>query len=513
MKNRLIIFWALILFSATSCLKEDPPFLSDENLFNTDDGVKTAVNGIYSSIANFNYYSSDLIQMVNFHSGMFQSSRNQDQNGIAALNPLPNLTVVENVWKASYQAINRANTTLAGIDQFQPEPSDVVLNELGQTHFIRALVYFNLIRLYGDAPLRLESVNADNINSPRVATDSIYQVIISDLKLAEENLFEKGVQVIGRPAKPAANMLLAQVYMTLAGNDSGSEYWAMAKEEALKVYGQYTLMPDYNTLWAEGSRNNSIESIFEMQYNQANSGNIIRLHTPSNAFVGQSWGRILLNPEVIDAHQNQYPNDPRFEATVMYNYDKYKSDGTVNGEQKIYPMVNRTSKSKAFPFVGKHWINDPKTPTPFSDANFTVMRYAELLLMLAEITNEIEGPAAAEIYVNEVLSRARNSEGGDGIQPENWSGLSQDEFRSRIMREYQYELLGEGGEWYRNRRRGLDYFKTEVMDVHNNRIAEDGFQNFDLKYENAEKAMLLPIPMNEINTNLNINADDQNPGY
>ncbi|WP_172665855.1 RagB/SusD family nutrient uptake outer membrane protein [Flammeovirga sp. OC4] len=514
MKNRLILFLASLLIATSSCYKEDPPFLSDENLFITDEGVKTAVNGIYSSLAGFTYYSSDLIQLTNFHSGMFQSSRNQDQNGIASLNPLPNLTFVENVWKASYTSINRANSTIQGIKEFQPEPSEAVLNELGQTHFLRALVYFNLVRLYGDVPLRLQGVDSETLHAPRVATDSIYNVIIEDLKIAEEHLYENGVQTIGRPAKEAANMLLAQVYMTLAGNEtSGSPYWAMAKDEALKVYGKYTLVSDFNSLWESGSRNNNSEAIFEIQYNQANSGNVIRLHTPSNAFIGQSWGRILLNPELIDYHQNQYPNDPRFEATIMYNYTKYNADGSEAGEQKIYPMVDRTSKSKAFPFVAKHWITDPQTPTPYSDANFVVMRYAELLLMLAEITNEVDGPAAAEVYVNEVISRARNSAGGDGVAPENWSGLSQDEFRSRIMREYQYELLGEGGAWYRNRRRGLDYFKTEVIDVHNNRIAEDGFQEFDLLYENPEKAMLLPIPMAEINTNLKINADDQNPGY
>ncbi|WP_281614438.1 RagB/SusD family nutrient uptake outer membrane protein [Flammeovirga sp. SubArs3] len=512
MKNKIIIFLSFVLLS-TSCLKEDPPFLSDENLFTTDEGIKTAVNGIYSSIAGFNYYSSDLMQLVDFHSGMLQSTRAQDQNAIAALNPLPNDTFVENVWKASYQAINRSNETIMGIAKFQEDPSETALNELGQAHFIRALVYFNLVRLYGDVPLRTDKLNIENLDAPRVEKDSVYQLIISDLKLAETNLFDKSVQNIGRPGKQAANMLLAKVYVTLAGNESGSEYWAMAKEEALKVYGQYQLVSDYNTLWQEGTRNNNAESIFEIQYNQANSGNVIRLHTPSNAFVGQSWGRVLLNPEVIDQHMGQYPNDPRFEATVMYNYIKYNSDGTENGEQKIYPMVARTSKSKAFPFVGKFWIWDPKTPTPYSDANLTVMRYSELLIMLAEITNEIDGPAAAEPYINEVLTRARNSEGGDGVQPENITGLSQDEFRMRIMREYQYELLGEGGEWFRNRRRGLEYFTTQVVNVHNDRVALDGNQGFDVTYDDAEKAMLLPIPLTEINTNLQIGSDDQNPGY
>ncbi|ANQ52495.1 RagB/SusD family nutrient uptake outer membrane protein [Flammeovirga sp. MY04] len=522
MKNKLIIFLSFVLFATTSCLKEDPPFLSDENLFETDAGVQTAVNGIYASVSGFNYYSSDFFQLTGYHSGSFMSGRNVDFNGIAALNPLPNLTFVENVWNASYQAINRANETIIGVEKYQEDPSDVVLNELGQTYFLRGLMYYNLVRLYGGVPIRTGKLDINELHIARSTEAEVYNQAISDLHMADSLLNEKEAQTLGRPAKSAANMLLAKIYMTLAGNDSNSEYWKMAETEALKVYGKYMLMPDYHQLWIEGTRNNNMESIFEMQYSMANSGNVIRLHTPSNAFSGNSWGRILINPEYVDPDTDKIAlgafdqQDPRFEATIMYNYMKYNNDGTENGEQKIYPITNRNNKNSGFPFVAKYWINDHTKTTPYSDANFTVMRYAELLLMLGEISNELGKTGEGETYVNEVLNRARNSAGGDGIHPIDWSGLTQDEFRTKIMNEYRYELLGEGGDWFRNRRRGLEFFQNNIINFHNDFVLTDGegeVKGIDIFYENAERAMLLPIPATEINTNQLIGSEHQNPGY
>jgi hypothetical protein len=127
--------------------------------------------------------------------------------------------------------------------------------------------------------------------------------------------------------------------------------------------------------------------------------------------------------------------------------------------------------------------------------------------MLAEIENELNGPANAYTYVNEVLKRARDTNGS--AVPANWSGLSQDEFRNAIMKEYHFELLGEGQDFFISRRRGFDYFKTNYIDAHNTRADK----SFDIIYPVDDKVMLFPIPSSEIETNQQINGSDQNPGY
>jgi hypothetical protein len=141
--------------------------------------------------------------------------------------------------------------------------------------------------------------------------------------------------------------------------------------------------------------------------------------------------------------------------------------------------------------------------------NFVVFRYADLLLMLAEIENELNGPDAAYVYVNEVLGRAR----GTGAAPADWAGLSQVQFRHDIMFEYRFELLGEGHEWFNDRRRGYDYFKTNVIDLHNSHPDYDFSKQRDVELPDNSRNILMPIPITEITANPNISADDQNPGY
>ena len=77
------------------------------------------------------------------------------------------------------------------------------------------------------------------------------------------------------------------------------------------------------------------------------------------------------------------------------------------------------------------------------------------------------------------------------------------------MKEYQFELIGEGQDFYNNRRRGYDYFKANIIDVHNDRTEK----GFDVIFNEDPKCMLLPIPSEEINSNQLITAADQNPGY
>jgi hypothetical protein len=228
-----------------------------------------------------------------------------------------------------------------------------------------------------------------------------------------------------------------------------------------------------------------------------------RLFTPSNAFAGNGWQRIRPNPETVDAHMSTYPGDPRIGLTYVSTYTRYDTGGTV----KTYPDRSRASFGNSFPFLYKYWIKNKEALVDASNFNYVHYRYADVLLMLGEIENELGLTASAMSRVNEVLTRARNTSGTS--QPANWSGLSQDEFRERIMKEYQFELIGEGQDFYNNRRRGYDYFKANIIDVHNDRTEK----GFDVIFNEDPKCMLLPIPSEEINSNQLITAADQNPGY
>lgn len=496
----------LLLFSPfMACdLEENPPYLSDSNVYTTEAGIDAALNGIFSASINHFYFGADYHHLTDFSSGFFTSGKASDRSNIAALSPYSSQNYPTNFWKFSYVIISRSNDLIAHVSEEDENANN--RNMLGIAHFLRAYAYFNLVRLYGGVPLHLSLADSEGLHIPRASADEVFDQIIADAKKAEALMFEPGMQTGGRPGKYAANMLLAKVHMWLAGNDSGSPHWQQAYDEAIKVYGQYSLVPNYADLWNDPSTaNNNSESIFEIQFNEENPSKLARLFTPKNYYPGNTWQRIKANPETVDDHMTAYPDDPRIGLTFLTEWEKI-SNGKM---QKVYPSSGRTNFGNGFPFIYKFAIKDRTATSDATNFNFVVYRYADLLLMLAEIENELGMSAEAHAHVNEVLARARNSAEGGAAEPTDWSGLGQDEFREKIMKEYQFELLAEGHDWFNNRRRGYEWFKTHIIIPHNERNEK----GFDIEYPDDSKTMLMPIPSVEINANNAISPTDQNPGY
>ena len=506
MKNIYKIFtltlFCSLLFIACD-LEEDPPFLAEDNVYTTVDGANAALNGIFSSMASFNYYSADYHHSTLYMSGLFVTKRASDKTTIGALSPEPSQNYTTNVWKQMYKTIARANDMIANVPA--DTDNDDLNNILGVSYFLRAHTYLNLVRLYGGVPIFTEPATSETLHNPRASVEDVYALIIADAEIAKSLMFDAASQGGGRPGKQAANMLLAKAYMTLAGNDNGSPNWQKAYDEAIQVVGQYSLVSNYGDLWASvSSTDNNEESIFEIQFNEENSSVMIKLFSRSDAYGGRGWERFRANPEVIDAHMARYPDDPRIDFTYISEYTR------TNGSQyTTYPTRNRNSAGKAFPLIFKYFIKDQSATTDASNFNYIQYRYADLLLMLAEIENELGMSASAHGHVNEVLLRARNT-GGGTVEPADWTGLSQDDFRTAIMKEYTFELLAEGQDFFNGHRRGYDFFKTNYIDVHNN---YPGWKSFDIVYPDNDKVMLLPIPSVEIDTNQEIDGSDQNPGY
>lgn len=510
----LSIALAFIGFSCT--LEEKPLFPSADNLYSSVEGSHTVLNGCYSGLADFNYYGADFMHLTYFSSGLFTSNRDASLVDIIALQQTASLNFVENVWRASYRVVGRTNDLLENLEAVELGDELEQNNIMGQAYFIRALAYFNLVRIYGDVPLLIKNPTLETMNQPRSESSIVYDQIITDLEKAKVKLRAADTQMPGRPNMYAANMLLAKVYMTLAGNQTAGQtnYWQMAYDEAIEVYEKYSLVADYRKLFEEGTANNTPESIFEIQGNVENTLRLHQLFTPSNGNAGRSvWGRIKPNIECYDMHAAKYPDDPRHAATFMTEWTKYAANGNTS-IIKTYPTwTKRNNKDKSYPWLDKYYIRETTRSSYDTNMNFVVLRYADLLLMLAEIENELNGPDNAYQYVNLVLDRARNSADVPSVEPADWSGLSQEEFRADIMFEYRYELLGEGHEWFNDRRRGYDYFKTNVIDIHNNHPGYDFSVKRDVLLPDNSRNMLMPIPQAEITGNPNITQADQNPGY
>ncbi len=483
---------------------------SEEQVFNTEEGVETAVNGIYLAMSSGQYHGSAYHGFIAPVSGKFYSQQGASEDA-TRLETSPSNIWLTDMWPQMYSTINNANILIANL-----ESQDLGLNNkeaaLGHAYFARAVTYFDLVRFFGGVPLRLTPVNADELYLPRSSKEEVYAQVINDFKMAE-NLLPETPKYEGRPKKFAANAFLAKVYFTLASGPSGdAAYYEMAKEEALKIVGEYSLVPTYADLFNIDNENTS-ESIFEIQYGHTGAirnSEAPRSYTPSNsAYLPptiKTFGRWKPNKETYTNHMETYPGDPRIDETFIF--DSYPtSDG---GLVDIYPV--QINGNEGFPYLRKYI--DPTYNGTTTKKNFLKLRYADILLMLAEIENELSGPDNAYQYVNQVLARARNTENGMAEEPADWSGMTQDEFRQRIRKERQYEMLGEGHEWFDTRRYGYDYFLQEVVNLHNDFIdslSQDNPRLKDFIYPDDQKNMLLPIPFNEISRNPEIN--EQNPGY
>lgn len=482
---------------------------NSEQLFSTEQGAETVLNGLYAKLAGPGYYGSSWHGMVNPHSGRMFSNQVITADA-TSLNCSTNNRWLEDLWPAMYGTIEQANIVIYNMDNSNLSNKDLVL---GQAYFIRGLVYFDLVRLFGGVPIKNSPTSLENLNQPRATKEEVYALILDDFEKAKVLLPADYTNYrTDRPLKWAAYGYKAKVYMQLAGQDGGNPaLWQNAWNEAIEVYNKYTLASNYGNMFLSNAwTENTSESIFELQYdhfgNERNSDRI-RMYTPSNSNNNlgfNTFGWVRPNKEIYDQHKNQYPGDPRIAATFIFG-SYVKSNGT---NQNIYPTI--TNGANGFPLI-KKWFDTSYNGTTTAK-NYPLFRYADLLLMLAEIENELNGPFNAYQYVNLVLTRARSSVTPVAAQPANWSAMTQTQFRDRIMKERQFELLSEGQDWFDTRRRGFQYFLNNTILPHNTNPTIN-LGNVDYLYPTTERAMLLPILNSEIANNNNMSQSDQNPGY
>ena len=513
--------------------------VSNTGVYNSLSSANAVLIGCYGQMQSQNCYSFNYLHVLSASSGMGVSIKQTDVN-LTSMNVLPSDVNVSNVYNGTYKTIMVANDIIKGMNT-SLLPESVEKNRIhGEAYFIRALSYFNLVRLFGKVSLITEPVTSyENAHVPRTDVDRVYKQILFDLQKAWELLPEKADRAEGYPYKYAAKALRAKVYLTLAGNDENSEYWQLCYDDALDVMknGGYKLVTPYTNLFGSPNKNNE-ESIFEIQFSAtASEGRMTETTFPVGHELmdkiptqGKSWGKTRPNQIAFDQFDEK---DPRREASFVY--EKYVN---IYGKGKnrnvwLYPSpASNADKNSVFKkgdseYAAWKKYYDPMMTARSTNANFVYMRYADVLLMLAEAANELpEHQSEAHIYLNMVLDRAADAN-GNGMRDESESvpaaieeSVSKEELREIIFRERLKEFTGECDEWYTVRRRGESYLK-KIMQEHNDKIDQifpDGkLRTFVYKYnitdDNVKKNMLLPFPQDEITRNENISQEEQNFGY
>ncbi|MCB0564246.1 MAG: RagB/SusD family nutrient uptake outer membrane protein [Phaeodactylibacter sp.] len=520
MKNSKYILLFCIVVLATACsdfLDEIPKdSISPANFYNNADDAIVAVNGAYAALNVNDYYSRYWMTSSTLAGdGCFtRLGSTSDRAAIIQLNDagmLVNARYNVATWGAVWQAINRAN---AVIDNVPGIDMDATLRDrvVAEAKFLRALTYFNMVRRWGGVPLILSETSTSDISELQVTrntADEVYAQIITDLTDATADLpyiADYGSSDAGRASKEAAQGLLAKVQLY-------RQDWANAKTNAEAVINSPSgldLMPDPADNWwtGNGDRDNNIESVFEVQYNGVSpqGHQLGNNYEPNNSGYGPGqWGTIIGSLWWF----NQFSDDDkRKPATWLTEYPAPSGDSIIQWHENRYPV----------PHINKY--RDPFNKVSDGMAyNIKVLRFADVLLVAAEASNESGKQDDAYKYVNRVRTRA-------GLP--DLAGLSQDELREAIYLEFRKELCFEGQDYEELVRQGkliankIAYQTYTIPTMYNDdgsvftpsqallddiALRQPGpHYNYELDAHNT----IFPIPQTARDKNPNLT---QNPGY
>lgn len=478
MKQNLIIS-IILLLALSSCKKfmdlRPEAQISTESFFQNANDFQTALNGVYGTFRGL-FSSSNILYLSELTTDNAEiqwtapsvSEMQLDQN---AVNPTNGY--VSSVWNTCLTTISRCNTILNRIDKVDFDVT--TKNRIkGETLFLRAYSYFYMVQVFGNVPITAEEFKSpEQILSADLSLqtkDKVYEVILSDLTGAESLVSALPSADKTKASQATVKTLLGKVYLTMNNRDK-----AAAKLKEVIDLGWYSLVTNYKNLFTAGN-NNLSESIFEIQYvsGQNIGNNYSYLFTPAITsmaiFPGnqQAAGRIVPTLDMIKAYES---GDQRKPASVN------DSVLLING-------------SKAYNRYGLKFVDFKAINITDGSVTFTVLRYADVLLMYAEALNELNQASNAFQYINAVRTRA-------GLP--DLPVLSQDDLRLAIEKERRVEFLDEGQRWFDLVRTGR---AEAVMNAH---YASLGFS---FKVENFE--LIFPIPQNEVDLN---SAVKQNTGY
>ena len=481
-----LIAIALLGFSFSSCsdfLEQNPQTdLSENDFYKTADDILSAVYGVYSSLQEGDIYGNWYV----FGEIPSDNTRNQLSGSVTTQNEFDQFyidtqnSMIANFWKAAYKVINRTNTVLGRIDGIEINTELANRYKL-ECKFIRALMYFNLVRVYGDVPLVLKEISiSESYDILREPKENVYNQIIADLKEAQDLPVSYSTAEDGRATQGAAKALLANVYMTL-------HKYAEAETILAEIInsGQYSLLENTpGSLNIDGYKNvfspvnhNSKEGIFEIQFLKGGYGegsNYANNFAPENSgtnvvAVGGTGGNNIPEMDIYNAYEE---GDLRrdFSMSLGY-YDNRKNNEWVESRY--------VCKFMDVPYQNNDASN-----------NYPVIRYADVILMYAEALNQNGKTAEACKYLT--MTRRR----GFGYQttetsPVDLQTTDKAQFALMVEQERRVELAFENHRWFDLIRTGR---AVEVMRS----------KGFSLNETN----LICPIPQKQIDVNPKLTQND-----
>nr|WP_314835296.1 RagB/SusD family nutrient uptake outer membrane protein [uncultured Flavobacterium sp.] len=449
----------------------------DIELFNNDAGAATFVTAIYSKFLDWNMTSFSWIGLSSIASddadkGSSPGDTGSDKDLMDALTYNASTPSTSEIFAANYEGINRCNQALSIIPQLDKADPALRARLLGEAKFLRAFMYFTLVKTYGGVPIidHLPNPSSEEdrvMQLTRKSSEEVYAYIENDLNDAIAALPNKSAYPAserGRASKGAAYALLAKINLY-------QENWQKVVDNCNLVTG-YSIVSDYASMYRLAGENDA-ESIFEIQGTGSVPAKGISGYSNTQGARGAGgWGWGFNTPSVslVNAYEE---GDVRKEATIIFAGTTLY-DGRVVPLTVENPRYNYKAYSSAF------------TDGWETDTNIKYLRYAEVLLMKAEALNELGLTTEAIPLLNQIRTRA-------GLA--NTTAVLQGDVRTAIWKERRVEMAMEHDRFF-------DLVRTGQAQA---AFAVDGKTFVTGKHE------LFPLPQAFIAQTGGLST--QNPGY
>jgi hypothetical protein len=503
MKNQIksVLFLFVMIFFLQSCLDRDPiSEIGESSFYKDQEDIYQAVIACYNGLQapmNNEWY---LTELRSDNSRLYDSKSTSTGSKNISLMDMFRVETShpENTayWDNTYHNIANCNTVLGHLDVVEDETLKTVFE--GEAKFLRGYHYFNLVRLYGPVFLVTERITgAEAKTKERSTIEDVYALIISDLKFAAEKLpVAFGDSNKGLVDRWAAKTLLAKVYLTI-GNLPEAKQLLLEVENSSIISG-YGLLTDYSSVFSIENEMNK-EILFAVRYKAGNIGlgsSFANDFAPASSFAlianGGGSGSNCPTQDLVNAFA---PNDKRKPVCLAETW------------------LDEAYKPVFVPYVTKYL--SPVAVKNDAENDWIVLRYADVVLMLAEIENELSGPAAGLPRLNQIRTRA-------GLEELQLSDVSdKNKFRTALFNERRFEFAFENQRFFDLVRSNQlipvmkQHFDTEMEPFRSTGeltpFYKDPAKSTYLPNTTlAEWQILLPIPLNVMSVSPNVT---QNPGY
>lgn len=472
MKHIIVKTFAAVLIAGglTSCSdfldQSSDSSLDGKNIFSTYEYAEGTIANIYQEFGEQNYRARSIWYGYNTDVEVYSGSNKADGKADLATynagtaNDQMNVKTGTDLWAKMYAAIERANLAISGLRENADLTDAKNKQLLGEALTLRALFYVDLINMWGDVPARFEGVNSSNMYAAREDRDVIYKQLIADLQEAQElcawpnELSE--TQTVERVNKAFVKGFLARVCMQAAGyaqRMDGENRLSTDPELTKEKLYPIALQACKDVMAQEGkyvALKNNFEDIFN---NNGVSGDVITAGSESLFEIGYSnspaRGRIMYTFGIRHTGADNMTgmdkkgSDVGPVPTLYFDYDKNDTRRDVTccpfqwekGKQKLQAF-----KSWSFGKLRYEWTNRLIPNGNDDGINKLYMRYADVVLMRAELENELNGPAEAAPYLEKIRKRAF---GGDVSSYINKVSASKESMFNAIVEERGLEFAGE----------------------------------------------------------------------